>query len=656
MRSSEMKKKNLWAILATVIMALPLFVGFGGTSANAAGEDPVESTTQKVILHKMFFEDLEELPTINNTGDEITSVPGTPLDGAVFTAYDATATYWGKYDETEGTDAAKTAAAQAEVLITLDASKPGTPTVFEPTAGGVTSEDLAKKSLDQNGKERNAIYVFVETKSPAGVVSESSVPFVLGLPVYNEIDGVVTDSEKTEVHVYPKNLVKTNDLKFTKYGVDENGKATVLDGANFILKSTVAGDTKDKYLSTENTFTATGEDDATVRVFTSAGGGLVPTGDLKLEAGDYEFYEIDSTVSDNDKAATPYHYGKNPVVIVHVDEKMNVTYTYYDVKGEEKSTTENGAAKAYNYAVPSPTKEAGDHDVNVGQDITFTITQPIPDDIADYKTFKLTDDYNDYLELVSDLNSLTFNILDESGANFGTVNATVSESTDPDNSTMFTVSFDTKSLVDFAGKTISFEVVMSVKEDAPLDTDIENEITLENDFQDKGDKDTVKTYGKSFVKTDADSDATLNGAEFVIKKGEQYLVQVDGKVDWTDDINAATKFVSGDVNGDGKYDETDVDADGTFSVEGLALTENGEVITYQLEETKAPDGYVLSKTPIDFTVDHDGTIKIDTVVNKHKGSLPSTGGTGIIAFVAIGVVAVAGAVLYFTKGRRQIEG
>lgn len=43
------------------------------------------------------------------------------------------------------------------------------------------------------------------------------------------------------------------------------------------------------------------------------------------------------------------------------------------------------------------------------------------------------------------------------------------------------------------------------------------------------------------------------------------------------------------------------------------------------------------------------------VVNFKEGVLPSTGGKGIIAFVAIGVALVGGATFYFMKRSKSTE-
>lgn len=44
--------------------------------------------------------------------------------------------------------------------------------------------------------------------------------------------------------------------------------------------------------------------------------------------------------------------------------------------------------------------------------------------------------------------------------------------------------------------------------------------------------------------------------------------------------------------------------------------------TYQLIETKAPDGYVLDKTPIDFAITEDGaTVQVEKMNTPQKGTI-----------------------------------
>lgn len=623
-----MKKKSNWrTILATLIMVLPFVLGFGSMADVMAAEVP---DTQTVTIHKLQYDSLPGNPT-QNTGDEM-DFSGKPLAGAVFTAYDVTAVYWAAYDKADGNDGLKTAAAEAAVRA-LTNDDLGKGTAFpETNADGIASLPLATKvevGVDEEGKPimRNAIYLFKETTSPAGVVQSKSADFILGLPVYDE----GTDNAKDEVHVYPKNETEALNFEFTKYGVEKDGKTNdVLAGAEFILKDKLTG----KYYD-EETGKFTADDETTASKIISGDDGLVTVEGLILNPGSYEFYEVDSSISTSQKQGIDtkeiFHYAKNPVVIVKVSPNMEVSYIYYDINGK-KITNASSDAKAYNYKVPAPTKVVDDKDVDVDQEITFTITQQIPTDIADYTQFQLVDDFDDSLELLSTVDEIKGQLTDFGGK------VTVDGS-------KFTVDFDMDLLKANAGKTIIFEVKMSVKKGADLATDINNEVTFENNFDDQSAKDSVKTYGKRFLKIDADSKNPLANAEFHVLNPEGKLLGMkDGKQVWGTEGDAGfTPLVvkSGE--------------DGTFSVSGLAKTDAaGNDITYRLKEITAPDGYALAETPFDFVAD-DGTATLN-INNKHKGSLPSTGGKGIVAFVAVGVVAIAGAGLYFMKGRKHIEG
>lgn len=157
----------------------------------------------------------------------------------------------------------------------------------------------------------------------------------------------------------------------------------------------------------------------------------------------------------------------------------------------------------------------------------------------------------------------------------------------------------------------------------------------------------VGTGGYKFVKKDAQTGKVLKGAEFIVtnKAGDQFATftkNLNGDyvfVAWTDDKKeAATKVVSGD--------------NGSINVIGLT---NG---TYVLNETKAPSAdYVLLKDgTITFDVLH-GTYGTSTleVKNTPKGLLPSTGGSGIYAFLIIGAAMMLGAYVWFKKSRTTAE-
>ncbi|HFU3967679.1 TPA: pilin N-terminal domain-containing protein [Streptococcus suis] len=204
------------------------------------------------------------------------------------------------------------------------------------------------------------------------------------------------------------------------------------------------------------------------------------------------------------------------------------------------------------------------------------------------------------------------------------------------------------------------------------------------------DKPEVITHGKRFIKTDdkeADEQGIekLLGAEFVVKNQEnKYLalknaqtqqeqlnkykqaeeayraaVKAKNEVDtkkaerdaayealnmqweWVNDKSQAFTFISS--------------TDGKFEVKGLKQG------TYYLEETKAPEGYALLSTGIEFQVqqgswnDNRAKLSIDqhTQIRNKKVTIPQTGGIGTLVFTVVGLSAMVFAFIAMKK--RQSE-
>ena len=81
--------------------------------------------------------------------------------------------------------------------------------------------------------------------------------------------------------------------------------------------------------------------------------------------------------------------------------------------------------------------------------------------------------------------------------------------------------------------------------------------------------------------------------------------------------------------------------------------------TYYLEETKAPENYVPLANRVAFTVDEQSyatagqLISPEKIQNKHKGTLPSTGGKGIYLYIGAGVILLLIAGLYFARRKHS---
>ena len=162
----------------------------------------------------------------------------------------------------------------------------------------------------------------------------------------------------------------------------------------------------------------------------------------------------------------------------------------------------------------------------------------------------------------------------------------------------------------------------------------------------------ITTGGKQFIKVDAHTKDALDGAVFNVKRKladetfEYAIFEADKNtrdeyvfVDWTSVQADATDVVS--ANG------------GSIKVIGLI---EGE---YLLEETQAPSNkYVKLAEDYQFVVsqgDYGTTEDLATVNNVPKGLLPSTGGNGIYAFLAVGALLMIGSYIWFKKSKVQAE-
>lgn len=626
------RKRNLVLLLS--LLATIVFQGVFGFS----GAVEADVASQKVVIHNLKY---EKLPNeIQNTGDEMRDFTGEPLAGSVFTAYDVTTAYWTAYNSASGDHEAKEAAgiAAAKKVDTTNMSG----TEFPET----DNDGLAELNLPIKSGEDNAIYLIKQTKFPKGVVPAKSEPFVIGLPSH-DADGNLRE----KVHVYPKNEIPTNDVRFIKYGIDSDGKKGILKGAKFVFKKQGGN----YYNSTKNEFDIADEENAAV--FTSDDKGIVELKEINLAPGIYEFHEIESDVAtseeqvENPQGDYKYHFRTNPKVTVTVSDEWEVTrYDYYDKDLTPKDLTapfkENEIAEAYNFKVPNVKKEVDDDEVRNGQEITYTISKKIPEDVGNYRTYKLIDTFDNRLELLCTKEKILKSIKIDGGEPTG-LSPQFSMGPGPNE---FTIEFTPTNLARHATKTLSFEATMKVKAGTDL-KEIDNDVLFDNCFRDSKDKQRVQTYAKRFVKVDSQTDKKLKGAEFAIKnKAGEFMQLTDGTsgdvvesvtgyaenyvVNWVPDEKDATKLIS--------------DANGKFGVYGLG---SNEADYYTLIETKAPEGYVKIKD-MTFTADGGLENQILRVGNKSKGILPMTGGLGIAGLIAIGLIGLVSGITYFKQRHR----
>lgn len=518
-----MKKIKVFALLAA------LFVGIFSnlfTTVVSAADTSGDAT---VTIHKL----KNKKGPIANTGNELSDFTASDfLDGITYNVYDVTAAYHTKYNEvyTPATAQAADDAAREYVQGTAghaptvsDATLVGT----ETTAGG----GAATFTLPKKSGSKDAVYVFVEQPKTGITAAEKNL--VLSFPVYQlNGEGKYTDTELTDIHLYPKNTTETI--------------------------------TPEKYITTPNP-----------------------------DAAGHNNYNVGEEIGFKLSTPIPANIGIKEV------DGVTPHYNTFGLIDTHDTTLTFDPAGTHELKVAGTTTALTEGE---SADYTIVVGEPAPD--AGKATFKVK--------------------LTQAGIN---------------------------KLAEQGGQTLEFTYTMKLNDTAVMDSKNVNQVTVEygrktDTFDDvvttPGNEKEVYTGGYRFIKTDVSTNKPLAKAEFVVRDAAsagKYLKIDDStkEISWVTSVTDATKFTTGDK--------------GIVDIKGLTYG------TYYLEETKAPTDYVKLSKRIAFTVEFDSykttTTTPHNVDNTPKGFLPSTGGKGIILFVALGVAMVGLAGVYFTARRKN---
>lgn len=685
------RMKKLLTGLLTLGMTLSMMTmtafadeGTAGATGTATKMPTIDTErTGSIKIHKYEYNG-EDGGTGTGNADDTIPDGATPLAGVEYTVWKISdLTNYYEYNSTERLPKA------TDFTVEKDGSswklkKNGTP---DGTLIGSQITDAT--GVVTFGRLDVGIYYVNETKAPdkvySPVAASQGAGFLVSIPMTNPKNN---DEWLYDVNVFPKNKTASGGVILTKQGKCGT-EESVLAGAEFVLQKKfddgwkyVKKDTTDgswKYdVATEPTTSANGI------LKTDANGTITVT---DLAHGTYRFLEVDST---DDPGNRGYIIDETKEYEFTVNTDGTIVWAAAAEGTKVNGTTGTAATITIVNHKPNVEKDVKDRtdgtwgkdsDYSVGDEIPYRVTVDVPENIAELKTFTLTDTpkHQTYVDGSLKIYSATDDttpIL--TSYTTGTVK-------DGDG---WKIAFtpNDSDLSNYAGQKIYITFNMKLKENAvivgpngntnEIKLDYSNKIlpgTDPNPGTDEIIKETtVYTFGIAVEKVDADdTNKKLEGVTFDLYRELGTDTTEEGVTDPVKGLTGRFKKVKENLT---------TKADGTVSVSGLA---NG---TYWLVETKTIDTYNLLKKPIKVqiaaTYSETETIKIDTnsatgkttttttkekhlndagdngvfktVVKNSKGfTLPTTGGIGTFVFTFAGIAMMAAAVILLITGKKK---
>lgn len=715
----------LSAALALSLCAMPAMAADNSGTTTTTTPNPVWTETEgSITIHKYEWNDASRGPATGEVGDA-DSLPSknvdgktetpTPLAGATFTVYQVKneedlkdyydgknvtwPTSWDEYAEPDTTTGGYKLKNNAQAIL-VGSKKTNASGVVQ--FGKVAGEDGNMETLPLG------LYLVLETETPDSVKTACE-PFFVSVPmtkVSTDTNGGLTDW-LYDVHVFPKNSTAYGQAVLQKVGKQSgtNPEVTTMQGYKFKLYKK----------NDDGTWTwiekkpANGVDNAGEWLDAANKTGVLTTGDdgqisvSGLTKGVYAFVETEVNANDG------YILDSGIAYVFKINDNGEmVAATESDIEGAQKPETSvksfdttafSGAqVKVKNYKPDFKKEITGkkDADYGIGDDVPYTLTVNVPENVAKLKTFTVSDEMNsDQLVVNSDID-VKGKVGEAEETTFKEGTEYTLTITNAEGKSGFTIAFATDKIAAYAGGTITITYTAKLQDGASVgavgnvnSADLKyskktNITTTEADPPyDIHDEAVVYTFKTGILKQNEDGEP-LKDVEFTLYK--KYDAEKD-----TMNKNGTVKFMGADKTlltpeeaAAKKLNDTVSDEPKWFAVMNLKTGDDGTAVAnglptgeYKLVETKTHEGYNLLTGPVDanLTLDYttawsdtktfDSTgklIKHDynttevkngetpynyaaiVIINRKGFNLPTTGGFGTLLFSGIGVLLVVAGV------------
>lgn len=710
----------LSAALALSLCAMPAMADDGSGTTPAPTANPVwTQDTGSITIHKYEWNGENGGAGTGEAGDSLPSKPveggedetPTPLAGATFTVYQVKSadelkdyyngknvtwpTSWEEYAEKNTT----TGGYKLKSGVTATVTEVGSKTT--DTSGVVKFEELPL-----------GLYLVLETKTPDSVKTACE-PFFVSVPmtkVSTDANGGLTDW-LYDVHVFPKNSTAYGQAVLQKVGKQSGTDTEVTTMQSYKFK--LYKKNEDGTWTWIEKKPANGVDNAGEWLDAANNTGVLTTGaDGKISVsgltkGVYAFVETEVNANDGYilDSGIAYVFKINDNGEMAKATEADVVNGKYPENATSFDTNAFSGAqvKVKNYKPDFKKEITGkkDADYGIGDDVPYTLTVNVPENVAKLKTFTVSDEMNsDQLVVNNDIVVKGVKVGEAVEKKFeeGT-EYTLTPTTDTGKSG-FTIAFDTKKIAEYAGGTITITYTAKLQDKASVGevgnvnsadlkyskkTDIKT--TEEDPPYDIHDEAVVYTFKTGILKKGDSADGEpLENVEFTLYK------KVDPQKDKINEAGTAVTFMGADKTiltpAEAKAKKLNV-TDGEnepkwFAVMPLKTGKDGKAVAnglpngeYKLVETKTHEGYNLLTEPVDANLTLDYTTKWDdtktfdetgklikhdykttkvmngdteykyaeiVIINRKGFNLPTTGGFGTLLFSGIGVLLVVAGV------------